>query len=100
VFDRQTGKILSRFAFKYACTRFTVSEPYVLGANMDVIDLSDDNKLVSSGPALESRECVGGVISNGRLFYTAQANGLQMSQVGGDEAHGWTPPWQRKELPK
>lgn len=95
VFDRETGKILSRFNFKYACTRFTVSEPYVLGANMDMIDLANGNSLVSTGPALESRECVGGVVSNGRLFYTAQANGLQMSQVGGGEADGWTPPWQR-----
>lgn len=97
VFDRETGKILSRFNFKYACTRFTVSEPYLLGANMDMIDLSDGNQLVSTGPALESRECVGGVVSNGRLFYTAQANGLQMSQVGGAEADSWTPPWQREK---
>lgn len=96
LFDRATGKILSRFNFKYACTRFTLSEPYLLGANMDLIDLEHDNRLVSTGPALESRECVGGVISNGRLFYTAQANGLQMSQVGGDEAAVWTPPWQRQ----
>ncbi len=96
--DRATGKILSRFNFKYACTRFTVSEPYLMGANMDMIDLGDGNQLVSTGPALESRECVGGVVSNGRLFYTAQANGLQMSQVGGAEAEGWTPPWQRESL--
>jgi len=96
LFDRATGKIVSRFNFKYACTRFTLSEPYLLGANMDLIDLSDGNKLVFSGPALESRECVGGVVSNGRLFYTAQANGLQMSQVGGQEAQHWTPPWQNR----
>jgi hypothetical protein len=67
----------------------------VLGTNMDLIDLANGNQLVSTGPALESRECVGSVISNGRLFYTAQANGLQMSQVGGEEAQHWTPPWQR-----
>ncbi|MBM3858925.1 MAG: hypothetical protein FJ395_04660 [Verrucomicrobia bacterium] len=96
VFDRATGKILSRFNFKYACTRFSMSEPYLLGANMDLIDLANGNQLVSTGPALESRECVGGIISNGRLFYTAQANGLQMSQVGAEEARHWTPPWQRK----
>jgi len=95
LFDRATGKIISRFNFKYACTRFTLSEPYLLGANMDLIDLANGNQLVSTGPALESRECVGSVVSNGRLFYTAQANGLQMSQVGGAEAQHWTPPWQR-----
>lgn len=95
-FDRETGKIIGRFNFKYACTRFTVSEPYVLGANMDMIDLADGCKLVSTGPALESRECVGAIVSNGRLFYTAQANGLQMSQVGSEEAATWTPPWQRE----
>ena len=79
--DRETGKIVSRFNFGYACTRFTVCEPYLLGANMDLIDLSDGNKLVSTGPPLEARECIGGVASNGRLFYTAQASGLQACQV-------------------
>ncbi len=86
VLDRSTGKILSRFNFGYACTRFTLSEPYVLGANMDLIDLSDGNRLVATGPAIDSRECVGSVISNGRLFYTSQASGLQVSLVYGDEA--------------
>jgi outer membrane protein assembly factor BamB len=77
VLDRETGKIVSHFNFGYACTRFTLSEPYLLGANMDLIDLADGNKLVWTGPALEPRECLGGVASNGRLFYTAQASGLQ-----------------------
>jgi outer membrane protein assembly factor BamB len=86
VFDRQTGKIVSRFNFGYACTRFAVSEPFVLGCNLDLIDLSDSNKLVSSGPAVDSRECVGAVVSNGRLFYTAQATGLQLSALYGEEA--------------
>jgi outer membrane protein assembly factor BamB len=86
VFDRQTGKIVSRFNFGYACTRFTVSEPFVLGCNLDLIDLSDGNKLVASGPAVDSRECVGAVVSNGRLFYTAQATGLQLSALYGEEA--------------
>lgn len=86
VLDRTTGKILSRFNFAYACTRFTLSEPHLLGANMDLIDLSGDNKLVSTGPPLEPRECVGAIVSNGRLFYTAQASGLQACQVGaGDD---------------
>ncbi|MHC4400794.1 MAG: outer membrane protein assembly factor BamB family protein [Planctomycetota bacterium] len=93
VFDKKTGKILSRFNFKYACTRFTVSEPYVMGANMDMIDLSADNKLVSSGPAIDSRECIGGIVSNGRIFYTSQASGLQVSLTYGDEAESAKPPW-------
>ena len=31
----------SSIGHNYACCRFTLSEPYVLGANMDMIDLSD-----------------------------------------------------------
>lgn len=84
--DKETGKILSVFDKGYACTRFTLSEPYLLGSNMDLIDTSDGNKLVSSGPSIDARECVGAVVSNGRLFYTAQANGLQLSMVYGAEA--------------
>jgi outer membrane protein assembly factor BamB len=94
VLDRETGKILSRFNFKYACTRFALSEPYVMGANMDLIDLAGGNKLVTSGPAIDSRECVGGVVSNGRIFYTSQASGLQVSLLFGDEAASSPPPWQ------
>ncbi|MBN2476115.1 MAG: PQQ-binding-like beta-propeller repeat protein [Pirellulales bacterium] len=91
--DPQAGKILSAFNYGYACTRFTVSEPYVLGANMDLIDLAGGNKLASTGPPLEARECVGAVVSNGRLFYTAQASGLQVSQTYGEEAAASAPPW-------
>lgn len=94
ILDRATGKIVSRFNFAYACTRFSLSEPYLLGANMDVIDLSDGNKLVSTGPPLESRECIGGIVSNGRLFYTAQASGIQTCQVGADERCA-PPPWRK-----
>ncbi|MHC4680254.1 MAG: outer membrane protein assembly factor BamB family protein [Planctomycetota bacterium] len=86
VIDKNTGKVLSSFDKRYACTRFTLSEPYVLGSNMDIIDISDENKLISSGPCVDARECVGAVVSNGRIFYTSQANGLQVSQVFGAEA--------------
>ncbi len=86
IFDRETGRILSRFNFGYACTRFSVSEPYLLGANMDLIDLSRNNQLVTSGPAVDSRECVGGIVSNGRIFYISQASGLQVSLLYGEEA--------------
>jgi outer membrane protein assembly factor BamB len=93
LFDRETGKIVSRFNHGYACTRFTLSEPYVLGSNMDLIDLAGGNQVVYSGPAVDSRECVGSVVSNGRIFYTAQASGLQLSLVYGEEAAAMPSPW-------
>ncbi len=92
--DKQTGKILSVFDMKYACTRFTMSEPYLMGSNMDLIDTTDGNKVVSSGPCVDVRECVGAIVSNGRLFYTSQASGLQVSQVFGAEADSWAVPWE------
>ena len=86
IIDKKTGKIRSTFDKRYACTRFTFSEPYLLGPNVDMIDTSDGNKLISSGPCFDARECVGAVVSNGRIFYTSQANGLQVSKVYGSEA--------------
>ena len=65
-----------------------------MGSNMDLIDTTDGNKMVSSGPCVDVRECVGGIVSNGRLFYTSQASGLQVSQVFGAEAGSWTVPWE------
>ncbi|MCA9051176.1 MAG: PQQ-binding-like beta-propeller repeat protein, partial [Planctomycetaceae bacterium] len=59
VFDRDTGKVVNTVGHNYACCRFTLSEPYVLGANMDMIDLSKNGELVSTGPAIDSRECLG-----------------------------------------
>jgi outer membrane protein assembly factor BamB len=91
--DRDTGKIVSRFNYGYACTRFTLSEPYVMGSNMDLVDLAGGNRVVSSGPAVDSRECVGSVVSNGRIFYAAQASGLQLSLVYGEEAAATPSPW-------
>jgi len=93
--DKQTGKILSQFTHRYACTRFSLSWPYLLGANTDLVDLSDEAKVVSTGPPLDLRECVGAVASNGRLFYTAQASGLQMCQVWGEEAATVRPVWRQ-----
>ena len=78
--DRETGKIANTVGHNYACCRFTLSEPYVLGANMDMIDLSQDGKLVSTGPAIDSRECLGAVVSNGRIFYMSQASGFIVSR--------------------
>lgn len=85
--DKESGKILKTLTEGYKCTRFTLSEPYLLGSNMDVYDLSDINniKLVSSGPRLDPSECVGAVVSNGRIFYTCHGGGLQTCQVWGAE---------------
>lgn len=94
LFDRDNGKVLSSIGHNYACCRFTLSEPYVLGANMDMIDLSQDGKLVSTGPAIDSRECLGAVVSNGRIFYTSQASGFVVSQTYGAESKDLPAVWE------
>ncbi len=85
VFDRETGKVVGGVDHNYACCRFTMSGSYILGANMDMIDLAADSKLVSTGPAIDSRECLGAVVSNGRIFYTSQAS-AQATAVNTSEA--------------
>lgn len=95
VFDRDTGKIVGGVDHNYACCRFTMSEPYILGANMDMIDLSNNSKLVSTGPAIDSRECLGAVVSNGRIFYTSQASGFVVSQSFGEAAQSLPAVWER-----
>jgi len=96
VLDKATGKIVSRFNNSYNCTRFTLSGSLLLGANMDLVDLSAGNKLVSTGPAIDSRECLGAVVSNGRIFYISQASGMEVSQVYGQEAMGRVGVWERE----
>lgn len=96
VFDRQNGKIVGTVGHNYACCRFTLSEPYVLGANMDMIDLSANGKLVSTGPAVDSRECLGAVVSNGRIFYVSQASGFIVSQTYGAESRTVSAIWERR----
>lgn len=95
VFDRQTGKVVGGVDHNYACCRFTMSGSYVLGANMDMIDLSAGGKLVSTGPAIDSRECLGAVVSNGRIFYVSQASGFIVSQTYGAEAKKLPAVWDR-----
>jgi outer membrane protein assembly factor BamB len=95
VFDRQSGAVVAHVGHNYACCRFTLSEPYVLGANMDMIDLSAGGKLVSTGPAIDSRECLGAVVSNGRIFYMSQASGLVVSQTYGDQSRRLPAVWER-----
>jgi outer membrane protein assembly factor BamB len=94
VFDHETGKVTFSILTNYACCRFTLSEPFVLGANMDMIDLSNEGKLVSTGPAIDSRECLGAVVSNGRIFYTSQASGFVVSQTYGPESAALPPAWE------
>jgi len=95
VYDHKTGKVVASIGHNYACCRFTMSEPYVLGANMDMIDLSQNGKLVSTGPAIDSRECLGAVVSNGRIFYTSQASGFIVSQTYGSESNKLPAVWER-----
>ena len=96
VFDKRTGKVVSSIGHNYACCRFTLSEPFVLGANMDMIDLSADGKLVSTGPAIDSRECLGAVVSNGRIFYMSQASGFVVSQTYGPASKNLPAVWDRE----
>jgi len=97
IFDRETGKVSYSILTNYACCRFTMSEPFVLGANMDMIDLSQNGKLVSTGPAIDSRECLGAVVSNGRIFYTSQASGFVVSQTYGPTSAQLPPAWEIRE---
>lgn len=92
--DKENGKILSTLTKGYRCTRFTLSEPYLLGPNLTLFDLSHENKLVSCGPALDVLECIGAIASNGRIFATTNSGGLQASLLCGPEAASSTPPWQ------
>ena len=96
IYDRKTGKVHAGIQTNYACCRFTLSEPYVLGANMDMIDLSADGKLVSTGPAIDSRECLGAVVSNGRVFYMSQASGFVVSQTYGAASKQLPAVWDRE----
>ena len=95
VYDHKTGKVIASIGHNYACCRFTMSEPYVLGANMDMMDLSKNGKLVSTGPAIDSRECLGAVVSNGRIFYTSQASGFVVSQTFGTASKKLPAVWER-----
>ncbi len=95
VFDKQSGRVVNSIGHNYACCRFTLSEPYVLGANMDMIDLSADGRLVSTGPAIDSRECLGAVVSNGRIFYMSQASGFVVSQTYGEDSKQFPAVWAR-----
>lgn len=97
VFDKATGKITYRFDLDYNCSRFTLSGSFLMGPNMDMLDLSSGHRLVATGPAVDSRECLGSAVSNGRIFYISQASGLEMSAVCGDDAKRLFPVWSQRE---
>ena len=85
--DKQTGKILTTLNEGYKCSRFTLAGSYLLGPNLDVTDLSNprDIKLLWTGPRLDPSECIGGIASNGRVYYTGHAGGLQASMTSAAE---------------
>jgi outer membrane protein assembly factor BamB len=98
--SKETGKILTIFPYSYKCTRFSLSDPYLAGSNMDVIDVTDINnaKLISTGPRIDPSDCVGAVFSNGRMFYSGHGGGLQTSQVYGNEADEFTAAWENQSV--
>jgi len=95
--DKQTGKILQTLVKGYRCTRFTLCEPYLLGPNLNLFDLSQQARLVHCGPAIDVLMCVGAIASNGRLYATTNGAGLQTSLLAGEEAAAFAPPWQQQE---
>ncbi len=87
--DKATGKVVNDNLTKgYRCTRFTLSEPYLVGPNLDLFDLTDPKNvgLASCGPPVDLLVCIGGMVSNGRIFHTTNGSGLQCSAVYGEEA--------------
>lgn len=95
ILDKKTGKVLRQLGKGYRCTRFTLCGRYLLGANLDVYDTSEGDKLVSSGPAIDVLLCVGAQVSNGRIFYTANGSGLQAGLSCGEDARKFKPVWRR-----
>jgi len=75
--------LLGDLTKSYRCTRFTLSEPYLFAANMNIHD------------SIDVLQCVGGFVSNGRVFYTTNGGGLQASLLYGDEAERFSAPWRR-----
>lgn len=92
--DKGNGKILSTLVPGYRCTRFTLSEPYLLGPNFTLFDISQGFKPVHCGPALDVLVCIGAFASNGRILYTANGSGLQACLAYGEEATSASAPWE------
>lgn len=94
--DKETGKVLSTLNKGYRCSRFTMSEPYLIGPNVEITDLSKGAQLISAGPALDVLQCVGAFASNGRIFFTTNGAGMQSSVVYGKDAEGFVAPWEKR----
>lgn len=84
--DLAGGKQICNLTEGYNCTRFTMAGRYLLGANMDIYDTADNNRLIATGPAVDVLLCVGAHVSNGRIFFTANGGGVQLSMSYGEEA--------------
>ena len=95
--DKSSGKALSDLTQSYRCTRFTLSEPYLFAANLNIHEFSKEGKLIYAGPSIDVLQCVGGFVSNGRVFYTTNGGGLQASLLCGPQAERFTIPWKEKE---
>jgi outer membrane protein assembly factor BamB len=95
--DKGSGKNLSDLTKDYRCTRFTLSEPYLFAANMNIHEFSPGGKLVYAGPSIDVLQCVGGFVSNGRVFYTTNGGGLQAAVLCGAEAERFTSPWKSRQ---
>lgn len=91
--DPSCGEIRANVLQGYRCTRFTLSEPCLLGANLDVYDTTSGCELISSGPPVDVLLCVSPVPAGGRLFFTANGTGIQLSSVYGAEAEARPRPW-------
>jgi outer membrane protein assembly factor BamB len=86
--DAQTLEVRWRFeSAGGAANCNNISSPAIVGEYLHFGTMA--------GPSIDSRECVGSSVSNGRIFYTSQASGLQTSQVAGEEAATTAPPWER-----
>ena len=94
--NKNTGKLVGGLTRDYRCTRFTLCEPYLFAANMNIHEFSPDSRLVYAGSSIDVLQCVGGFVSNGRVFYTTNGGGLQASLICGDEAEGFALPWQTR----
>ena len=95
--DKNTGKVLGDLTKSYRCTRFTLSEPYLFAANLNIHEFSEQGKLIYAGPSIDVLQCVGGFVSNGRVFYTTNGGGLQASLIYGTEAERFTTPWNKPQ---
>lgn len=59
----------------------------------DPTDSAADRKMVSTGPRIASRECVGATVFHGLIFSTLQSRGIQVSQLSGELVQRFASPW-------